>query len=329
MKKHFLFLLFILLIIVAAYFLNSNYIQYEMVMENSTPKEFRYDEKTVGENFGVGIYNSPNLTDGMQLSQFLDPQSNFSGWLRITNAMYGNNTYMVFTLLDYKQQTFFFNNQTAKLHLVNLSRFEDNFYYFQINNISKGFHDLVFIVVLNPYEHSLSKEYRYFTDMGKMGDKRLNLFVGGVTDAQIIDTFNGTPCPSSYVLNGLLVNKKACSSNSWLSEKIKEKEDLNYFINVGNDDEILRSFALMTFLNYEQIPLNFDDKELTVFGKLKKGEKRSIPANLTIPKEGGIDELMVVWILDPYEKLETSPGVRAEIDARVEPSIRIGLYRVE
>lgn len=329
MKKHYLFLLFILSIIVTAYFLNSNYIQYEMGMENSTPKEVRYDEKTVSENFGVGIYNSPNLKDGMQLSQFLNPQSNFSGWLRITNAMYGSNTYMVFTMLDYKQQTFLFNNQTAKLHLVNLSRFEDNFYYFQINNISKGFHDLVFIVVLNPYEHSLSEEYRFSTDMAKMGNQRLNLFVGGVIDVQIKDTFNGTSCPSSYILNGLLVNKEACSSNAWFSEKITEKEGIYYFINVGNDDEILRSFALMTFLDYEQIPLNSDDKELTVFGKLKHGEKRAFLANFTIPKKGGINELMAIWILDPYEKLETSPGVLAEIDARVEPSIRIGLYRGE
>jgi len=258
MKKHFLFLFFIFIIIVIAYFLNSNSVQYEMGMENNTPKGVRYDEKTVGENFGVGIYNSPNLNDGMQLSQFLNPQSNFSGWLRITNAMYGSNEYMVFALLDYKQQNFLFNNQTAKLHLVNLSRFEDNFYYLQINNISEGFHDLVIIVVLNPNEHSLSEEYRYSTDMAKMGDKRLNLFVGGVNNIQIKDTFDSIPCPSSYVLNGLLVNKKACSANAWFSEKIREEEGINYFINVGNDDEVLRSFALMTFLDYEQIPLNLN-----------------------------------------------------------------------
>ncbi len=328
MKKYFIFFFFIFIVIVSVYFLNSNSIQYKMEMKNNSIGEVTYDEKTVGENFGVGIYNSPNLTDGMELSQFLDPQSNFSGWLRITNAMYESNQYMVFALLDYKQQTFLFNNQTAKLHLLNLDRFEDNFYYFQINNISKGFHDLVIIVVLNPYEHSLSKEYRYSTDMAKMGDKRLNLFVGGVNDVQIEDTFNSIPCPSSYVLNGLLVNKKACSPNAWFSEKIKE-EEINYFINVGNDDEILRSFALMAFLDYEQIPLNLNYKELTVFGKLKQGKKKAFFANLTLPKEGGVHELMVIWALDPYKKLETSPGVRAKIDARVEPSIRIGLYRVD
>jgi len=72
-----------------------------------------------------------------------------------------------------------------------------------------------------------------------------------------------------------------------------------------------------------------NDKELTVFGKLKRGEKRAFFANLTFPKEGGVHELMVIWVLDPYEKLETSSGVRAKIDARVEPSIRIGLYRVD
>ncbi len=298
-------------------------------MENNSPNEVAYNEKTVGENFGVGIYNNPNLTDGMQLSQFLDHGSNFSGWLRITNAMYEINQYMVFALLDYKQQTFLFNNQTAKLHLVNLSKFEDNFYYFQIDNISKGFHDFTIIVVLNPYEHSLNKEYRYSTDMAKMGDKRLNLFVGGVNNTQIKYAFDSMPCPPSYVLNGLLVNKEACSPNAWYSEEIKGKDEINYFINVGNDEEKMRSFALMAFLDYKQIPLKLNDKEPTTFGKLKQGEKRAYPSNLALPKEEGVHELMVIWVLDPYVNLETSPGVRARIDARVEPSMRIGLYQVE
>jgi hypothetical protein len=82
MKKHFLFLFFIFTIILSAYFLNSNFIQYKMKMENNSPNEVAYNEKAVGENFGVGIYNSPNLTDGMQFSQFLNHGSNFSGWLR-------------------------------------------------------------------------------------------------------------------------------------------------------------------------------------------------------------------------------------------------------
>jgi hypothetical protein len=68
MKKHFLFLFFIFTIILSAYFLNSNFIQYKMKMENNSPNEVAYNEKAVGENFGVGIYNSPNLTDGMQFS---------------------------------------------------------------------------------------------------------------------------------------------------------------------------------------------------------------------------------------------------------------------
>lgn len=329
MKKHFLFLFFIFSIILSAYVLNSNFIQYKMKMENNSPNVVAYNEKVVGENFGVGIYKSPNLTDGMQLSQFLNYGSNFSGWLRITNAMYGSNQYMVFALLDYKQQTFLFNNQTDKLHLVNLSKFEDSFYYFQIDNISKGFHDFAIIVLLNPYEHSLKKEYRYSTDMAKMGDKRFNLFVGGVNNTPIKDSFDSMPCPSSYVLNGLLANKEACSPNAWFSEEIDGMEKINYFINVGNDEEIIRSFALMAFLDYEQIPLRLNDKELTTFGKLKKGEKRAFSANLTLPNEEGVHELMVIWVLDPYEKLETSPGVRTRIDARVEPSIRIGLYRVK
>ena len=333
MKKYFFyFVFFIFIVILSMYYLdsNSNYIQYMMKMgDDSRPIEVIYDEKTVSENFGFGIYNSPNLTDGMQRSQYLNPGSNFSGWLSIANAMYDSNQYMVFALLDYKQQRFFFNNQTDKLHLVNLSKFEEKFYYFQINNISEGFHDIAIILVLTSYEHSLNKDYRYSTDMGRMGDRRLNLFVGDVNDTndtRIRYTECDVSCQSSYVLNGLLVNKEPCSPKAWFFDDVVAGDELDYFVNVGNDDETLRTFALMVFLDYKQIPLNLNsDEKLTIFGKLRQGEKISYHANLTLPDEEGVHELMIVWILDPYEKMETSPGVRAKINTRVEPSIRIGL----
>ena len=331
MEKKILYFFFIVIVILSMYYFdyNSNNIQYMMKMgDDGRPIEVIYDEKTVSENFAFGIYNSQNLTDGMQRSQYLNPGSNFSGWLRITNAMYDSNQYMVFALVDYKQQRFFFNNQTDKLHLVNLSKFEDNLYYFQINNISEGFHDVAIILVLTPYEHSLNEDYRFSTDMGRMGDRRLNLFVGDVNDTN--DTRIGyvecdVSCQSSYVLNGLLVNKEPCSPKAWLSDDVVAGDELDYFVNVGNDDEPLRTFALMAFLDYKQIPFNLNSDELTIFGKLRHGEKISYHANLTLPDEEGVHELMIVWILDPYEKMETSPGVRAKINTRVEPSIRIGL----
>lgn len=96
---------------------------------------------------------------------------------------------------------------------------------------------------------------------------------------------------------------------------------------IGNNKKTgQRTFTVVQFLNYEQIPLNHDETEFVYLGQLNNSEKGSIPASLTVPEKKGVHELIVVWISDPYGNIETSLGVKnTNLEGRIEPSIRMGL----
>lgn len=300
-------------------------------LENDTIKSVEYDESKVSENFGFGIYQSYNPRIGMNLTQFLEENESFEGYIRITNAIGKENQYLLLALIDYRTVPFYLQGNRNLTHLIGLKPMEDGFYPFKIENLSPGTHDLLLIVFVNPYEHSLDQYFRMSTDFSLMGEKRLNLIVGNgsipMPKFRNFDKF----CEPSYPLTGLLVNDKPCSPQAWFSENVSKKEKLGYFINVGNSEKRnQRTFAVIQFLDYKQIPIRYNSSESVYFGYLNKKEKASIPASLITPDRTGVHELIVVWILDPYEKLEIYPGIRnRKLEGRVEPSIRIGLNVIE
>lgn len=334
-KKIIQLLFFFLLIVIGYYFFILIYTIEPVYtidfFKNATIKSVEYNENKVSESFGFGIYHSYNPLVGMNLTQFLKENESFEGYIRITNAMNKENKYLLFALVDYKAVSFYVNGTKNQTHLVNLSPMEDNFYYFNINNLSPGYHNLFLGAFLNPYGHSLDMNYRLGTDFIFMGSKRLNIVVeNGSTPMPAFRRFE-IFCASSYVLEGLLVNKESCSSKAWITENVTKKEKLEYFINIGNNDKRnQRTFAVIQFLNYTQIPIRHNTSEYVYFGYLNKGQKGSFPASLIAPNSTGINELIVVWISDPYENLEISPSIRnTNLEGRAEPSIRVGLNVIE
>lgn len=301
------------------------------IFENHSIKLVEYDDNRVSESFGFGIYHSYNPLIGMNLTQFLKENESFEGYLRITNAMNKGNQYLLFALVDYRAVPFYINGTQNQTHLINLNPMEDSFYFFKIDNLSTGYHDLLLGTFLNPYVHSLDENYRVSTDFAFMGSKRLNIIIGNGSTPFPEFRNSGIFCESSYALEGLLVNKKTCSSNAWLTENIKKDEKLEYFVNIGNNERRnQRTFAVIQFLDYKQIPIKHNTSEYAYFGYLNKGKKGSIPASLITPNNTGVSELIVVWVSDPYENLEISPGIRnLNLEGRVEPSIRVGLNVVE
>lgn len=331
-KKIFFPLLFFLAITVGYYFSYNNTPDYIIKLsENNTVKSVVYDESKVSESFGFGVYRSYNPLIGMNLTRFLKENESFEGYIKITNAINEENQYLLFALVDYRITPFYINGIKNQTHLINLSPMQDNLYPFKIDNLSFGYHDLLLGVFLNPYEHSLKRKYRMSTDFALMGSKRLNIIVGNGSIQRPEFKNLGITCESSYVLEGLLVNMKPCSTDAWLTENVTKMEKLEYFINIGNTERRnQRTFAVIQFLDYKQIPIKYNTSEYAYFGYLNKGKKGSIQASLSTPNSTGVSELIVVWISDPYENLDISPGIRnLNLEGRVEPSIRVGLNVVK
>lgn len=289
-----------------------------------------YDINKVGESFGIGLYESPIRTkeSGMGYSKFLNLGEEFKGYVFLSNQMYDGNDFLISCLLDYKQVPFKFDEEDKQvLHTIHLEPFEERFYSFNLGEIEKGGYDFEIVAIMKPYEHSLNKTFRFSTDFSYLGSVRKNLFVG-TSNLPVINYTNisAISCSSEYPLNnGILITKEPCSAKAWLTEEVKPDERLNYTINVAADREYPVSFAIMVLLDYRQVPINVNESNSVIFGKLEAGRKVSIPASIIVPDKKGVHELMVVWITDPNERLETSHGVRAHIRAGAEPSIRVGL----
>jgi hypothetical protein len=303
--------------------------QWRMVF-NESKRTTEYDINRVGESFGIGLYNSPVRAEehGMGYPKFLNHGENFSGYLFLSNQMYEENDFLISCLLDYKHVPFSFNDEEKEiLHIIHLETFEEGFYPFELDAIPEGGHDFEIVAILKPYEHSLNRTFRFSTDFSYLGHKRINLFVGNLNLPSVNYT-NISPisCSSEYTLNnGIVITKEPCSAKAWLTEDVKAGKRFNYTINVAADRKYPVSFVIIVLLDYEPVPININGTDAIIFERLEAGEKVSIPASITLPYDKGAHELMVVWFTDPYERLETSPGVRAHVRAEAEPSIRIGL----
>jgi hypothetical protein len=325
------FIFFILIVGFVVYYLffrnpSSNDSWSTIFFPNESVKSVDYDAASVSESYGFGVYQSYAPEVGMNVTRFLQENESLEGYARITNAMYTDNQYLLFMLVDYRTVPFYVEGNKGLTHLLALKPMEDNFYSFKLDNLSKGYHDVILGVFLNPYEHSLGTNYRMSTDFALMGRIRLNVIVSN--SYYPLPEFN-TPrisCEKNYALEGLLVTTDSCSHMGWFSENVSKEQKLNYFINLGNNNDDQRTFALIQFLDYQQIPLHDNSSDYVYYGYLSNGGKASIPASLIAPNATGVHELIAVWVSDPYNNLEISPGViNDRIEGRIEPSIRVGL----
>ncbi len=329
MKNIILFSFFFFLLILTGlhYFLVDTSDWNAVFSDKQTIESIGYDENSVTESFGLSIFSNTKPLSAMNLTQYLQENESLEGSLQITNAINQKNEYLIMALVDYKLVPFSVNGSKNNTHIVTLDSMETQLYPFEIENLTAGFHDILILTFLNPNQHSLNREYRISTDFALMGRIRLNALVENNTKPVIEYQHLRKLCNASYPLEGILVNQQPCSPKMWLAENVTAGDKLDYFINIGNNRrQEQRTFAIIQFLDYEQIPLDLEKNDFVYLGKLNNGEKVSIPASLIVPKEKGVHELIVVWILDPYADVEKSPGVRnKEIEKREEPSIRIGL----
>lgn len=314
-----------------------SYPQFSMTVNESGEKiETTYDDKRVQENFGVGLYSEPvhDANYSLRYSKHLQENESFNGYLFLSNQMKVKNEFLVFCLFDYTQVPFENENGSTRItQVLQLEPFEQRFFYFNLGNVSEGAHDFEIFTIMKPNEHSLDENYRRSTDISYLGNKRINVFAGNPTivepDFIRYNTENfSSACGSEYpVNNGILITKTPCSTTFWLADNVTKGSIFDYYVNAAADNKYPVSFGLVALLDYEQIPVQPGLPEKTLFGTLDKGEKISIPAQIRIPSDKGIHELMVIWIPAPYKKLENTPGVPAEITEGIwsTPSSRVAL----
>jgi hypothetical protein len=303
--------------------------------DNKTTYSTTYNKDQVSESFGVGIFPGPEKPNGTAQTalRIIEPNESFEGYLWVNNQMTKGNDFLIFGLLDYQQIPFEFNNSDTNVHhLIHLAAFEESSYHFRIPPMNNGSHDFELFLVMKPDEHSLNDSYRLSTDQALLGSRRVNIIVGNTTgfSAPYRKNYDGPTqsCDSGYVLNdGLLVTTKPCDTRPLFSANVTPYEIYDYSINIAADNKYPVSVAIVPLLDYYQVPLANNTKETVAFFDLRAGKKIAVPANVFVPNDEGVHELMILWIPQPYISLdEDSRSVKQYHQwATSEPSIRVGL----
>jgi hypothetical protein len=306
---------------------------------NSTVYSTTYDENKVSESFGVTILTGPMKQNetGQTALRRIGADKPFEGYLWVNNQMAQDNDFLVFGLLDYQQIPFEFNHSgsVGVHHRIHLAPYEESVYPFVLPPMADGSHDFEIFLVMKPDIHSLDDSARLATDQALLGSRRINIIAGNTPgfSSPIINNYDGptVSCGPAYVLNdGLLVTKKPCETKALLSSRAAPGSAYDYSINIAADNNYPVSVAVVPLLDYSQIPLAGNTKDRVAFFNLSAKEKLAVPANVILPPDDGLHELLVLWIPKPYDSLDedamsvreyrqwpwSEPGIRIGIDVR-------------
>ena len=280
-------------------------------------------DSPIQENFGVGLYEFPDYSTGGTPKRAFKINGTFEKYLLIANAINKSREYLVFVLVDYIQTPFYVNNSLNITHSIVLKPMEYKFLKIKITNISEGYHDVFIGVFLDPYNHNLSDRYRLSTDFSMMGGIRIQVISG--RPIYTLPIFRDPPitCETKGALDGILLTKTPCKYLAWLRENASD--NIKYYINIGEQDKNIQTFALVAMLDYKQVPIRNDT--IVYFGYTFRNQDIAIPANLEIKnKTQEIHEFIVLYFTDPFLPIEFPPDVRnINLELTSEPSIRVAI----
>lgn len=284
---------------------------------------------------GIGLYSAPNHDHQYSIPSMvhLNHSTPLESYLYFSNQIPDPTEFFVFVLVDFRQVPFEFEGDDANI-LCNASvdPYEGKFFSITVSNLTRGKHDMAIILAMEPNNHSMDPSFRLSTDLSSVRGIRLNLIVDNDTHYNIEYDNSTNPlfkqCSSDYPLNdGLLMTKEACSNKLWYTESGIPDENIPYWINCAAGDDYPNQFAIITLMDYQQVPINTNSSQYAIFGNLSPGEKIAIPSNVMVPKETGLHEFMAVWIPFPFEYHDYPSGSceYCTQDKGLASSVRIGL----
>ena len=184
--------------------------------------------------------------------------------------------------------------------------------------LSPGAHDVLFLTFVDPADHSADPVFRQDSRF-LFAFHRVRVIVGDQAVTSAPQPGVGAAPPSEKFATkdtlqpgaGLFtISRDQFSDPSqppWHREEIAPGAPLNYFAAYSNAETVPRTLALMTFLDYAQVP--WDATHATFFAELDPGARADVPAVLFAPTAPGDHELIVVAVDNPF--LDLSAEVAA------------------
>jgi len=246
-------------------------------------------------------------------------QVNLKGTLWLHSDLPRAETYALVALMDYIQTPIVISETAKSVNIVQIESYSRAKIDFELTIPNQeGRHKLVLLIFQAPEVHRLDDKFRFLTD-GMCFYQVLDVTIGDdeilprVVYQQVPET---KPNVSQIEFNGLLINRDAHNNRTaWLTETVRPQQTLTYYVHLGNDGHSRAPYALVAFLDWQQIPIAEDESKV-VFGLIEENGRLTLPTEVQIPPKDSIHELQIIYVPDPYGTVD-----------HIIPSLRIGLVQ--
>lgn len=224
---------------------------------------------------------------------------------------------MLMALVDYQAVPFYFDGRLNSTHYLSGSRTGEYSGTVSITNLSDGFHDVVLIGFVAPYNFSYDYIGRPLNLM-QTGSLRLNVIAGNATKpAAVFENSTTLAGNASYQPDyphaGPHISWKPFDNRTLFRENLRPGQVLDYYLQVGHGiidgRKLDTSYAIVQLLDYHQVPVRYNSSDSVYYGFIAVNESSSVHLSLKVPDMPGPHRLVVMLAADPYVNLEKAPGV--------------------
>ena len=176
----------------------------------------------------------------------------------------------------------------------------------ELPNLSVGLHDLILLTFFNPDEHSTETRFRQNSRF-MYHFYRTTIYVGEKANQPSVryTQFVEDDPLAQKGINIFTASKSRLEDpwqTPWHVEDALTGQHISYFVRWNNTQPTINTFALIAFLNFEQVPLQSADPVL--YGRFEPHKQANIAAQFQVPKEPGQAEFLVLLVENPYLALD-------------------------
>ncbi|MGO4529904.1 hypothetical protein AB4Z30_12570 [Paenibacillus sp. 2TAF8] len=263
----------------------------------------------------LGLYN-PNGNIETEFHFQVEEGESVKKFISLGNMIKKDRLYKLILLVDYQQVPFSVDDGEPLLEFdVQMKAGQTIEIPVEVPPLSKGLHDILFVIAKYPDDKSLDEEFRKKTDLNHLLFQRFSVSVGDNDTPNKIQ-FDNTGELEDKNLGGVFLSKNN-DYQRWLTENVGLNERLQYFVHIGNSvREKDQTYALVILSDWKQINITQDKNVL--FYKLQEDNAFSLKTEVTAPDQEGVYDLTALLISNPFQKLDM-------YNRDTEASIRVGV----
>ncbi len=295
----------------------------EQIVPDTETKEWAYlaiQENPGGTLIGMDAAYKGTYPPPIYSMFYVALQDDFVGQAYILNGDLQPREFVFVCLLDHRQIPCESGAKTPEQ--VTLEAATEHIIPVHLAPLAQGVHDFDIMVVRDPYEGIFADDLEPRTFIAG-NFLAANILAGGSLEFPRISPVVIPASPSKLTEEGTMAF--AVTANSWLYDKESyptptipawldiegnRGERIKFYIHFdGNELRGNKTRVIMAFLNYEQVPLYYEDTPyMPLYIERIRKTTQSVPVQLQLPDEPGVYELVVAVRSHAFELQEHENG---------------------